>query len=168
MLLLNRQRLILKKRTAERKAEFTGEELNKLSQELTSKAMQLASNAEKKSLISEKLLALNPYIVEDGRQLYQKISDDFNSTLDDNLWGEFANYFEKGHPEFMAKLSRDFPELTPNDKKICAMIRINLNTKETALILNRSVRTIESSRYQLKKKMNLAEDQNLTSFLMNI
>ena len=144
------------------------EGLAKMTQELTSKVLHMAGAAEKKALFAEKLAALVPFINEEGLPVLQSLADEFNNPVDDHLWEEFAKYFEKMHPSFLAKLILNFPDLTPNDRKICAMIRINLSTKEIALMLNRSVRTIESAKYQIKKKLNLRDDQNLTPFLISM
>ncbi|MEI7727203.1 MAG: tetratricopeptide repeat protein [Bacteroidota bacterium] len=161
-----RKQLIIKKNKAEQDAVAAQDGLAKMTQELTSKALHMAGNAEKKAAVAEKLAALIPFINEEGLPFLQSLADEFNNPVDDHLWDEFVKYFEKMHPSFLAKLVSAFPDLTSNDRKICAMIRINLSTKEIALMLNRSVRTIESSKYQIKKKLNMGEDQNLTSFLI--
>ena len=161
-----RKQLIIKKNKAEQDTIEAQDGLAKMTQELTSKALHMAGSAEKKAALAEKLAALIPFINEEGLPFLQSLADEFNNPVDDHLWEEFEKYFEKMHPAFLAKLVSGFPDLTPNDRKICAMIRINLSTKEIALMLNRSVRTIESAKYQIKKKLNLGDDQNLTSFLI--
>jgi len=163
---LKRKQLIIKKNKAEQDALEAQDGLAKMTQELTSKALHMAGSAEKKAAFAEKLAALIPFVNEKGLPVLQSLADEFNNPVDDHLWEEFVKYFEKMHPAFLAKLVSGFPDLTPNDRKICAMIRINLSTKEIALMLNRSLRTIESAKYQVKKKLNLGDDQNLTSFLI--
>ncbi len=164
---LRKRKLLLRKKIqAEAEREEAREAIGRMSQELTAKALQMAGNADKKAAFAEKLALLIPHIDTEGRPHLQNLVEEFNSATDENLWDEFHNYFGKMHPAFMTTLAKQFPELTGNDRKICAMVRLNLSTKEIALILNRSVRTIESARYQVKKKLLLSEDQNLTSFLM--
>ena len=165
---INRKRHLLEKTNAEQEAKATREELSILHNELTSKAMQLASNAEKKGDYIDKLRSLISYLTEEGKYILQKLVSDLSNESHENLWKEFERYFIKMHPGFLNNLTRQFPALTPNDRKICAMIRSNLSTKEIALVLNRSVRTIESAKYHLKKKMNLENDQDLTSFLTSL
>ncbi len=161
-----RKELIIKKNQAEHNALDAQEGLAKMTQELTSKALRMAGSAEKKAILAEKLAALIPFTNVEGLPVLQSLADEFNNPVDDHLWEEFVKYFEKMHPAFLAKLVSGFPDLTPNDRKICAMIRINLSTKEIALMLNRSLRTIESAKYQIKKKLSLGDEQNLTSFLI--
>ena len=161
-----RKQLILNKIKSEQEAQEAKEDIGKMSQALASKALHLAGDAEKKAAFAEKLAALVPFINEEGQTVLQSLTDEFTKPIDDNLWEEFEKYFEKMHPAFLAKLSLRFPDLTTNDRKICAMVRLDLSTKEIALMLNRSIRTIESAKYQIKKKLNLGDDQNFTSFLI--
>lgn len=161
-----RKQLILNKIKSEQDALVAKEEMVILSQALTSKALHLASGAEKKAAFAEKLAALVPFINEEGQNVLQNLADEFIKPIEDNLWEEFEKYFEKMHPAFLAKLTVRFPDMTPNDRKICAMVRLDLSTKEIALMLNRSIRTIESAKYQIRKKLGIADDQNLTSFLL--
>ena len=51
------------------------------------------------------------------------------------------------------------------DKMLCAYIKMNLLSKEIAPLLNISLRGVEISRYRLRKKLNLAEGENLAEFL---
>jgi DNA-binding CsgD family transcriptional regulator len=45
---------------------------------------------------------------------------------------------------------------------------MNISTKEIAPLMNISIRGVEISRYRLRKKLNLARDENLTGYLMEI
>jgi len=166
--LRKRKQLILNKIKSEQEAMEAKEDLMKMSHALTAKALHLAGHAEKKAVFAEKLVALVPFINREGQTVLQSLVDEFSKPTDDNLWEEVEKYFEKMHPAFLAKLIARFPDLTTNDRKICSMVRLNLSTKEIAHMLNRSSRTIESSKYQIKKKLNLGDDQNLTTFLITL
>lgn len=80
----------------------------------------------------------------------------------------FETYFEEVHKEFFEKLKARYPQLSPNDLRLCAYIRMNIPTKEIATLLNISYRGVEISRYRLRKKMELSRDVNLTTFLSGI
>ncbi len=80
----------------------------------------------------------------------------------------FETYFDEVHEEFFKKLKERYPNLSPNDLRICAFIRMNLTTKEIATILNISYRGAEISRYRLRKKLELDRSANLSTFLSNI
>lgn len=57
--------------------------------------------------------------------------------------------------------------LTMADKKMCAYLKMGLSSKEIAPLLNITVRSVEMSRYRLRKKLNL-DHENLTTFLQNL
>ncbi len=91
----------------------------------------------------------------------------FDEKLDED-WAQFAYHFDKVHVDFLNRLRSTYPQLTPNDEKLCAYLRMNLNIKETAQMLNISIRGVEASRYRLRKKLNLANEANLAEFMMSI
>ncbi|NJO89463.1 MAG: hypothetical protein HC831_11285 [Chloroflexia bacterium] len=61
-----------------------------------------------------------------------------------------------------------YPDLTPNELKLCALTKLNLNIKETASLLNISPNSVKVARYRLKKRMGLSQDQSLTTFFANL
>ena len=84
----------------------------------------------------------------------------------DNEWEQFAHHFDQVHRNFLKRISEQYPQLRPNDHRLCAYLRMNLSTKEIAHLLNLSVRGVEASRYRLRKKINLPGNVNLTEFMM--
>ena len=89
-------------------------------------------------------------------------------TLIDKDWEKFELYFNNIHTSFTQSLKEKFPNLSANDIKMCAYLRMNLSTKEIASILNISARGVEISRYRLRKKMDLENATNLTDFLLRL
>lgn len=86
----------------------------------------------------------------------------FSSTSDNN---EFFYYFEQVHPSFYKNLETSFPDLTDKEKRLCAFLRLGLSSKEIAAITFKEIRSVESARARLRKKLNLDADEKLTSFL---
>ena len=66
------------------------------------------------------------------------------------------------------KIKNIHPELTPNDLRLCAYLRLNLSSKEIAPLLNISVRSVEVKRYRLRKKMALPHENSLTTYILNL
>ncbi len=89
-------------------------------------------------------------------------------TRTDQDWEQFAVHFDQVYGDFLKRLREHFPQLSPNDYRLCAYLRMNLNTKEIAHLLNISVRGVEGSRYRLRRKLNLDNDENLVDFLMGV
>lgn len=86
----------------------------------------------------------------------------------DNDWYRIKAHFEKIHPGFFDRLRKNFPQLTPNDHKLCALLRMNLNTKEISHILKITAPSTEISRIRLRKKLDLPKGVNLTMFINEV
>ena len=80
-------------------------------------------------------------------------------------WNDFKIYFEQTHPSFFAELYKAFPTLTSLENRMCAFIVMNLSTKEIAQLTNRSIRTVETMKFRLRKKMEIPHGQSILSFL---
>lgn len=99
------------------------------------------------------------------KQLSKVINSHFTQ---DNNWNDFDKYFESVNKNFYNKLKQKFPEISSNDLKICALIKLNLSIKEMASILNISPDSVKTARYRLRKKLQLTTEDNLTEFILSI
>lgn len=88
------------------------------------------------------------------------------STEDD--WKVFELNFNKAYEGFFKKLKAKHASLTPNDLRLSAYLRMNLSSKDIAPLLNISVRSVEVSRYRLRKKIDLPRDKNLIEYMLEI
>ena len=134
--------------------------------QLASNTMNLLQKRELLNKIKEEIVATQEELEPDRRakntRRIIKIINDELETADD--WQRFSVYFDKAHNDFLKTLKATFPLLTPTDLKLCAYLRLNLSTKAIADLLNLSVRGVESSRYRLRKKLNLANEVSLADF----
>ncbi|MCR9174343.1 MAG: tetratricopeptide repeat protein [bacterium] len=87
--------------------------------------------------------------------------------IDQNLI-DFQNNIEKVNYEFFESLTEKYPSLTQTDRKIAGLIRLNLSNKEIAVIRGVSYKAAKISRYRLRKKMNLDEEDNIVEVLQSI
>ncbi len=101
--------------------------------------------------------------------LYQKMNALLNSNMDaEEDWKMFLIKFEQKHRGFFKKLKMMHPQLTTNDLRLCACLKLNLETKDIASLMNLSVRAVENNRYRLRKKINLSSSQNLNEYFLQI
>lgn len=91
-----------------------------------------------------------------------------NNLSDKNDLEVFNLHFNEGHDNFIQKLRNKHPDLTPNDLRLCAFLRMNLMSKEIALLLNLTPRSVEVKRYRLRKKLDLNTEDNLTNYLLEL
>lgn len=80
-------------------------------------------------------------------------------------WDNFHRQFMKVHQDFVRGLAMRFPDLTQTDLKLCCLIKLQLNTKEAARLLQISERGVETHRYRLRKKFGLSPTIDFGSFL---
>lgn len=114
-------------------------------------------------------LALKTGQRDEHTPLFSKLINliDYSFNLDRD-WDEFKMYFEGVHTDFFSKLKKENPELSGGELRLCALIRLNLNLKESATLLNISPDSVKTARHRLRKKLNLPEESNLTDYLMTV
>lgn len=86
----------------------------------------------------------------------------------DDHWKDFTNSFDQAYDNYTQKLRSMHSELSEGDLRICCYLRMGLSSKEIAPLLNISYRSVEMSRYRIRKKMGLTRDQNLTEYLQRL
>ncbi len=123
-----------------------GKLLSKIGDELLPMVQQSANNETVKDL--KKVLRL----LNEAKRL-------------DNDWNQFAIHFDQVHANFLTNLKEKYTNLSPNDLKLCAYLKLNLSSKEIAQLLNITPRAVEVSRYRLRKKLGLKPEMNLFDFL---
>ena len=85
----------------------------------------------------------------------------------DKDWENFSLHFDKVHGDFTHRFKQDYPDISPQEMKLSAYLRMNLSTKEIAHLLNISVRGVEIARYRLRKKLKLERSDNLQEFILS-
>ncbi len=154
-----------KQQLIEKQNEQLKEKLESRNRELASNAMFLAHNNELINVIVKDVKKLNKHVNEQGRQVIHKLIRDLKASNKDNTWKEFELRFENVHSDFYKRLSEKFPDLTPNERKLCAFLRLNMTTKDVAAITFQSIRGIETARLRLRKKLRIDGDTNLVNYL---
>ena len=89
-----------------------------------------------------------------------------NMVSDEENWNMFQSNFDRIHENFFRNLKEKFPDLTSGDLRLCALLRLNLPTKEIAKLMNISVRGVDAARYRLRKKLGLPPESSLTDFMI--
>ena len=116
--------------------------------------------------IKKELDLLNRHSPEEGTKALRLIRHKIEEVLSKNRgWEDFKRQFIKIHPDFFEKLLEINGRLNPRELKICAYHKMNLETKDIATLCYLSIRTIESNRYRLKRKLNVKQECSLHEFI---
>lgn len=156
------------KEQLEEQIAIQDEQLMQLKKELTSLSIQSVQNENYIEKLNEEmkrlLLEINVKETEKRKHIKEIISK-INQYNTQSSWEEFRYRFENVQDSFFQKLSAQYPDLTTNDQHLCALLRLGLSTKEIAAITFKEVRSIESGRNRLRKKLGLSEKEDLVKFL---
>ncbi|MFD1630931.1 ligand-binding sensor domain-containing protein [Pseudopedobacter beijingensis] len=162
--IINEQKLI------KLKNEKLEAELISKAREATNSAMNIVYKNELLQKIKEEISELKDEggkkLSEDQLRRIQKVIDE--GMNDERDWDIFEKSFNETHENFFHKLKINYPDLVPNDLKLCAYLRMNMSSKEMASLLNITLRGVEIRRYRLRKKLQLPHDKNLVEFLMEL
>jgi len=137
--------------------------------ELTSQALNLARKNEMLQEIKNDLESIRKKAEEesagDMKGVFQKIN--FDKQIDKN-WEQFTQTFTQTNSSFIQSLTSNYPDLTKNDLRLAALLRMNLSTKDIATILNISDDGVKKARYRLRKKLNLDTSESLDALVMGM
>ena len=75
---------------------------------------------------------------------------------------------ESLHEDFNAKLSENFPDLTPQERRLATLLRLGFSSKYIATLMNITPKSVEISRYRLRQKLGLEKGSNLVNFIKSI
>jgi DNA-binding CsgD family transcriptional regulator len=160
---LKRKKLKAQKKIVQINNEKLREEVESKNRELAISTMSIIKKNEFLNAIKDQLKAStdNPEVKSVIRTIDRNINN-----VDD--WKFFEDAFNNADKDFLKKVKSSHPELTANDLRLCAYLRLNLSSKEIAPLLNISVRSVEVKRYRLRKKINLAHENGLVDYIMQI
>lgn len=160
---MKRKKLKARKKMVEMRNQHLQKEIESKNRELAVSTMSLIRKNEFLSQIKEQLQEAQGERSVDT--VIRNIDRNINNEED---WAFFEKAFKNADKDFLKNIKEQHPELTPNDLKLCAYLRLNLSSKEIAPLLNISVRSVEVKRYRLRKKMDLAHEQGLTDYILQL
>jgi DNA-binding CsgD family transcriptional regulator len=143
-------------------------EVNFKNQELATATMHLVQRGKVLTKIREVLSGLEQ-VPQNGnsagnfRQVFSLLNEVEKRDAD---WDQFAIHFDQVHSNFLSDLKERHPNLTSNELKLCAYLKMNLSSKEIAQLMSITIRGVEVSRYRLRKKLNIPSEINLFDYLI--
>lgn len=146
------------------------EKIGRLSEDLSAKERELTAKTifiNQKNQLLEKLIGeLDELKKADVSEAsVQHLQVQLKQELAPNAWKEFEVQFNEVHPGFQARLIRNYPDLTPAERRLCSFIRLDMNTREVSSLTGQSIKSIEVARTRIRKKLGVPHEQNLTNFI---
>jgi DNA-binding CsgD family transcriptional regulator len=162
------KRVRLKSENLQLEKENLHNDLSYKNKELTTNVMFLLKKNELILNVTDKLKKSKMAFKVENRKMVEDVIRDLESASKGDFWKEFELRFQEVHSDFYDKLNKLFPNLTPNELKLCAFLRLNMSTKDIAAITFLSVNSINIARHRLRKKLNIDQDENLIVFLSSL
>lgn len=167
---LKEERLLNQQRLVELENEKLQSEVAAKSNELANSTMAIIKKNEVLIAVKEELSRIKK---QKDNGLPSGAFNKLNRVIDHNIsndddWRIFEQSFNRAHEDFFRELKHRHPDLTPNDLRLCAYLKMNISSKEIAPLLNISVRGVEIRRYRLRKKLNLEHDDNLVEYMITL
>ena len=157
------KKVLLEKQSIEKELEFKNKEL-------TINLMSLMKKNEMLSDISTNLIEIEKGAkTTETRKALSLISTKIRHSSEDKILKEFSTQFQEVHAGFYEKLLNSFPDLTQNELKLCAFLRLNMSTKDISELTGQSTIALENARYRLRKKLRIPNpNTTLVTFLTQI
>ena len=120
---------------------------------------------------------IKKFIVEDevisdeanGSKFIRKVNRNIDSVINSGSnYKNFENQFVHVYPDFHKSLLSLHPLLSTTDLRLCSYIRMNQSSNEIAQLTGVSIRTVESQRYRLRKKIGIGKEGDLNGYLILI
>ncbi|PHN07573.1 tetratricopeptide repeat protein [Flavilitoribacter nigricans] len=145
-------------------------ELEGKQKDLTNLALEIARKNELFSKTNEALTEIDRDSLppEQQKKIRQLIQYNVNQLRINEDLKELLLNIEQVNADFFEKLNELTPDLTPSEKQLCALLRLNLSNKEIAAIRNISPKSVEMARYRLRKKLPIEAGDDIYTFIQNI
>ena len=142
-------------------------ELETRHKELVTKTMSILKTNKTLTDITNHLNeALKYNTLEESKLAIHTIANTVKQSTKSNVWKEFEIRFQQVHNKFNDHLLAQFPNLTPFDLRLCALLRFNLTTKEISELTGQRTSSLEIARSRLRKKLGITDRSiNLVVFL---
>lgn len=157
------------------KAKLLKYEIERINNELeinqksmTATTLKLIQNSERDAQMINLLSEIEKGCSSEARQKIKILISDHKRFASNSNWNEFEILFEKVHHSFYEKLQTQFPNLTPNERRICAFLKLNMSNKDIAQITFQSEEALKKARLRLRQKLEIDRETNLGAFLQSI
>jgi len=135
---------------------------------LTENALKIARNNQFNQLCRDKIDELIN-IAPENSKINAKLIEFKNMVQSSKVvknWSQFNEHFITINPDFYKQLTLKHPELGRAELKICALLKLNLSTKEIADITYLTPNSVKTIRARIRKKLGIDTISGLSNYLM--
>lgn len=103
---------------------------------------------------------------KESHELLDQVIHNLSATVEESGWEEFELIFSQVHESFFTGLDRRYPDLSAKERRLCALLRLNMSSKEIAEVTRLTPASVDTARCRLRKKLGIENlNTDLISFL---
>lgn len=131
---------------------------------LTMNALRFVQNDNLLNEISQQVGGMEHLKKVDLKEAIQNLISEIRVSKKNEIWVDFEKSFKEVHVDFYKNITKEHTDLSAKELRLCAFLKLNLTSKEIAAINGTSLRSVETARHRLRKKLNVVEGTDLNSF----
>ena len=111
---------------------------------------------------------INKVIKEQNYSNLKNISNNIDSKISkEEDWMNLEFQFNLLNSGFVDRLKKAYPSLSATELRHCIFIKSLIPAKQVATLMQIEIRTVQSTWYRIKKKLNLPPEEDLKNYLIN-
>lgn len=154
---------------AQLKVEQLNSTIQSKQRDLSDFALNLTQNQEWAEMLAAKIKLLKSGDFKNSAMVIEQLERDIeNKVRFDNDTQVFYERLDKLNDAFYSHLTSLFPNLSKNEIRLCSLIRLKIDSNHIATLQNITLASLNTSRYRMRKKMQLSDHISLDDFIQNL
>lgn len=158
----------LKKRVLRLTIEQVSRELETNQKAMTEATLKLVQGSEREANHIKVLENIKMSTLEKGQDEIRSLIADYKLKSYGSNWEEFDILFKKVDAAFYERLNSRYPNLTPNERRLCVFLKLNMSNNHISQVTFQSDEALKKARLRLRKKLEIERDVNLAAFIQNL
>lgn len=158
----------LKKRVLSLEIETMNHEMDINRKAMAAATLKLMENSERDAYSIKMLENIKKNTTSEGQSDVRSLISEYKLKSHNSNWNEFEILFQKVNSSFYEKLHSQYPNLTPNEKKLCVFIKLNMSNNHISQVTFQSEEALKKARLRLRKKLELDRDTTLATFIQGL
>lgn len=165
-----------KQRIIEQELEYTSLKNKQLKSDIASKkrdlsdfALNLTESQKWAKVLEDKVESIKLATSKDKDLLIKDLEQEIKNKVSfDSDTKDFFERVDKLSDAFYSQLSTRFQGLSKNEIRLCSLIRLKIDSRSISNLQNITMASLNTSRYRLRKKLHLSDEENLDDFIQNL
>ena len=158
----------LKKLMLSHQIESISSELDSNRKDIAVAQLKLVQNAERDAHTVKMLDTIVDSVQGVDRQNIRGLIGNYKHEEISSNWDEFEALFTQLNAAFCDRLNKLYPNLTPNERRLCIFMKLSMTNKEISQITFQTEEALKKARLRLRRKLGIDRSVNLTSFIQGV